>query len=71
MTFASRGDTSDVDVSFNYAGFYQCVRCSLVKDDEDYRTMTARAMAEHLDAHVTAGHKIPREGLLALKAMRE
>ena len=78
MSYVRWGHDSEVYVFFHAGGWFQCEECKLIptpkKDSPEsayhFRTMTGRAMAEHLEAHLSAGHKVPAYAIQALRLDR-
>jgi hypothetical protein len=64
MSFARIGVESDVYIYHHYQGFIECCGCSLTPAEDGKwvgyaRLQTARRALRHLDAHISAGHKVP------------
>jgi hypothetical protein len=70
MAVARFSDTSDVYVYYSTAGGIDCCGCRL----SERRTLNLAnevAMIAHLEAHVIAGHQVPRVALGKIESARE
>lgn len=77
MSYVRWGNESDVYVYFHVGGWFQCEECKLLlppadspEKDFHFRSMTGKAMAEHLEGHVAAGHKVPAYAIVAVRLDR-
>lgn len=70
MSYARFGPDSDVYVFPNVNGMYECCGCSLeFKFIKRFRT--AEDTINHLNDHVSAGHKVPDYAFTRLNQERE
>lgn len=65
MAICRFGPKCDVFLSNADDGRIECIACSL-NDRETHRALDNKAMIEHLEEHVAAGHKVPAEVFEAL-----
>lgn len=66
MSYARKLD-GDVYVFLSVGGHLECCMCDLPGPDTFITTTTA-AMLSHLDEHIAAGHEVPDDARLGLKA---
>jgi hypothetical protein len=68
VAYARFGDESDVYVFL--ADYLVCQKCCLTEDGEyhQFHARTTAQMVRHLDAHLSAGHRVPPEAIAGLLA---
>jgi hypothetical protein len=65
MSYARHSEDSDVYVFLSITGHLECCSCPLMPGH--FRADSTQAMLAHLQAHLEAGHKVPRDTLFALR----
>lgn len=58
--YATKSDTSDIEVRENQAGYIECVGCLI---SGHYATWLDEDMADHIRAHKKAGHRVPVDAI--------
>lgn len=60
MSYCRFSNDSDIYLFCNTAGYYECCACKLAKREWDsFTCKTRKAIINHLDKHLKAGHKVP------------
>jgi len=60
MSYCRTGNDSDIYMTGNNDGYYECHGCSL---EGNARLPTAAAAVQHLFDHMKAGHKVPQRAI--------
>lgn len=71
MSYARQGEDSDVYVFLAITGHLECCGCRLMPGHSVFLADSTKWMLGHLQAHLDAGHKVPRDALFGLREDEE